>query len=47
MIDHSVLLKGCTSVEMMAGAMVGLMGHQMGCQMARMTDIYWVTIAAD
>ena len=46
MIDHLVLLKGCTSVEMMAASMVGLMGHQMECQMAHMTDIHWVAMTA-
>ena len=47
MIDHLVLLKGCTSVEMTAGAMVGLMVHQMGCQMVYTMVVYWVAMMAD
>ena len=46
MVDHWVVRKECTSVEMMAGAMVGLMGHQMGYQMARMTVVHWVAMTA-
>ena len=39
--------KACTSVEMTAASMVGLMGHKMGCQMARMMVVHWEVMTAD
>ena len=35
MVDHSVVRKERTSVEMMAASMVAQMVHQMGCQMVQ------------
>ena len=46
MIDHLVLLKGRTSVEMTAGAKDGLMVHQMGCQMVHTMVVHWVPLTA-
>ena len=46
MIERSVVWKECTSAEKMAGAMVGLMEHLMGCQMARMMVVHWVPLTA-